>query len=148
AAALIGGELMEGLSVGEAAFEQWLASERARFRLLAGTVYTRLMERAEQHGKLEEALTHGLKLLSLDPLQEHVHRALMRIYTAQSRHDAALAQYERCRAELSGQLGVNPERETEELARSIRASRREGAAKVQAQPAAPEPEQDIPVLPE
>jgi TolB-like protein/Tfp pilus assembly protein PilF len=147
AAALIGGELMEGLSVPEPGFEQWLTAERARFRLLAGTLYTRLMERAEQGGQLEEALTHGLKLLSLDPLQEHVQRALMRIYAAQGRHDAALAQYERCCAELSGQLGVQPERETEELARSIRASRREGAAKAQARPP-PAPKTDAPVLPE
>jgi TolB-like protein/two-component SAPR family response regulator len=146
AAGLIGGELMEGFSVGEASFEQWLSAERARFRLLAGTVYTRLMERAERDGEFEKTLAHGLKLLSLDPLQEHVHRALMRIYAAQGRHDAALAQYERCRAELSSQLGVGPDRESEELARSIRASRREGA-KMQAQPtAAPEP--DTPALPE
>src|SRR5262249_26371879 len=80
AAELFGGEFMEGLSVGEASFEQWLLAERARFRLLAGSVYTLLMERAERNGKLEVALSHGLKLLSLDPLQEQVHRALMRIY--------------------------------------------------------------------
>ena len=142
AAELIGGDLMEGLSVGEVAFEQWLVSERARFRLHAGTVYTRLMERAERGGRLGEALTLGLKLLSLDPLQEHVHRALMRIYAAQGRHDAALAQYERCRTELSSQLGVGPERETEDLARSIRASRREGAAKTQSAPS-PAPAPDV-----
>jgi len=69
----------------------------------------------------------------------------MRIYAAQGRHSAALAQYERCCAELSGRLGVQPERETEELARSIRASRR--AAKAQAEPA-PAPKPDAPVLPE
>ena len=83
AAELIGGELMEGLSVGEAGFEQWLAAERERFRLLSGRIHARLMERAEHDGRSEEALTHGLKLLSFDPLQEHVHRALMRLYAAQ-----------------------------------------------------------------
>ncbi len=31
---LVGGELMEGLSIGEPSFEQWLAGERERFRLL------------------------------------------------------------------------------------------------------------------
>lgn len=141
AAALIGGELMEGFSIGEAPFEQWLAAERQRFRLLASTVYAQLMERAEQGGRLDEALAHGLKLLSLDPLQEHVHRALMRLYAAQGRHDAALGQYERCRAELSSQLGVSPDAETDVLARSIRASRREGPAKP------PESEPDLPALP-
>jgi DNA-binding SARP family transcriptional activator len=141
AAALIGGELMEGFSIGEAPFEQWLAAERQRFRLLASTVYMQLMERAEQGGRLEEALAHGLKLLSLDPLQEHVHRALMRLYAAQGRHDAALGQYERCRVELSSQLGVSPDAETDALARSIRASRREGPAKP------PESEADLPPFP-
>jgi hypothetical protein len=47
AAALIGGELMEGLSIEEAGFEQWLAAERERFRLLTGRIYARLLEQSE-----------------------------------------------------------------------------------------------------
>jgi TolB-like protein len=141
AAELAGGELMEGLSVAEAGFEQWLTAERERFRLIVCGIRARLMECAEQGGRLEEALAHGLKLLSLDPLQEHVHRGLMRLYVAQGRSDAALAQYERCRRELSEQLGVAPQPETEALARSIRTSRRDGAAKREAPPSAI-PEQD------
>src|SRR5262249_25487964 len=43
--------------------------------------------------------------------------------------DAALAQYERCRRELSSQLGVRPEAETEDLVRSVRANRSKGPAK-------------------
>jgi TolB-like protein/DNA-binding SARP family transcriptional activator len=145
-AELIGGELMEGLSVGEAGFEQWLAAERERFRLLAGRIHARLMERAENDGRLAEALTHGLKLLCFDPLQEHVHRALMRLYAAQGRLDAALAQYEKCRRALSSQLGVRPQAETEDLARSIRASRREGPARPREAPLPPW-EPDSPALP-
>src|SRR5207244_3231320 len=70
-------------------------------------------------------------LLSLDPLQENVHRTLMRLYAARGRHDAALAQYERCRRELSDQLGVQPESQTEALANAIRAARRERPARLQ-----------------
>ena len=138
AALLIRGEFMEGLSVDEAAFEHWLAGERERFRQLACTVHSRLMDRAERSGDIEEALNHGLKLISLDPLQEQVHRSLMRLYTAQGRYDAALAQYERCKRELLSQLGVQPEPETETLARSIRSGRRNGPANVQLQ-ASPAP---------
>jgi adenylate cyclase len=65
----------------------------------------------------------------------------MRLYAAQGRHDAALAQYERCRRELSSQLGVQPEAETDDLARAIRATRREGPAKPHGPPSpSPEPE--------
>ena len=51
---------------------------------------------------------------------------------SQGRHDAALAQYERCRRELADQLGVRPEEETEDLARATRTSRRDGQARSQA----------------
>jgi TolB-like protein len=149
-ALLIRGEFMEGLSIDEAAFEYWLAGERERFRQLACSIHTRLMDRAERLGEIEDALNHGLKLISLDPLQEQVHRALMRLYAAQGRNDAALAQYERCKRELSSQLGVQPEPETETLARSIRAGRRNGPANMQVQapptPALPD-KPSIAVLP-
>ncbi len=150
AAELIGGDLMEGLSVGEAGFEQWLAAERERFRGLASSIYARLMERAEHGGRPEEALSWGLKLLALDPLREQVHRALMRLYAMQGRHDAAIAQYERCRRELSGELGVAPEQETEDLVRSIRASRRDRTVKPWVSPSpGPEPGRGKrPALPE
>ncbi|HEX6120446.1 MAG TPA: BTAD domain-containing putative transcriptional regulator [Dongiaceae bacterium] len=121
------GELLEGLSVDEPGFEQWLAGERERFRQLAGVAGIRLMDEAERSGRLDEALAHGVRLLSLDPLREQVHRAVMRLYVSQGRHDAALAQYERCRELLARQLAVQPESETDELARLIRAERRAGA---------------------
>ena len=135
-AELVGGELLEGLSVGEPGFDQWLRAERERFHLLTCSLHARLMDSAERRGNLEEALVSGLRLLSLDPLQENVHRKLMRAYAAQGRLDAALAQYERCRRDLSKQLGVTPEPETQELARFIRASRRETGTVTVAEPQA------------
>jgi DNA-binding SARP family transcriptional activator len=126
AADLIGGELMEGLAIAEPGFEDWLAAERERLRRIACGIHGRLMRDAERDGRLEEGLAHGLELLALDPLQEGVHRTLMRLYAAQRRHDAALSQYERCRRELAEQLGARPDAEAEELARSIRSRRRAG----------------------
>ncbi|MGH6907632.1 MAG: AfsR/SARP family transcriptional regulator, partial [Aestuariivirga sp.] len=129
AAGIIRGEFLEGLSINEPAFEQWLTSEREKFRLQACAINTKLMEHSESRGDFEEALGHGLKLVSFDPLQEHAHRAVMRIYAAQGRPDAALSQFERLKRELSTQLGVQPDPQTAELARSIKAQRREGPAR-------------------
>lgn len=134
AAPVFRGDLMEGLSIDAAAFEQWLAGERERFRLAACSVYLRLMQRAEQDGRVEEAIAYGQKLLSIDPLQEQVHRALMRFYAAQGRYDAALAQYERCRRELSEQIGVRPQPETDDLVRSLRLKRQGRAAEAGGNP--------------
>jgi DNA-binding SARP family transcriptional activator len=74
---------MEGLSIEEPGFQDWLQTEREQVPLLACGVYARLLDQAQTAGRLEEALTAGLKLVLLDPSQEHVHRALMRIYAAQ-----------------------------------------------------------------
>jgi TolB-like protein/Tfp pilus assembly protein PilF len=125
AADAIGGELMEGLNIGETGFEQWLTTERERFRLLSCRIYMQLADRMEARGKVEEALTQCLKLIALDPLQEHVHRTIMRLYAAQGRLDAALAQYQRCRHELTSQLGVAPESQTDDLMRAIKAGRQQ-----------------------
>jgi TolB-like protein/Flp pilus assembly protein TadD len=141
AASLFTGEFLEGLAIDETGFDQWLTGERERLRLTAASIYARLMKSAEQGGKL-------LKLLSLDPFQEHVHRTLMRLHAAQRRPDAALAQYERCERELSNQLGVRPDTETESLARSIRASRRESMPKPEVKPALTLPDKpSVTVLP-
>ena len=57
----------------------------------------------------------ALLLLDLDPLQESVHRTLMRLYMYQDRVGAALAQYRSCRDLLARELGVGPAVETERL---------------------------------
>jgi TolB-like protein/Flp pilus assembly protein TadD len=139
AAELFAGELMEGLSTGEAAFEQWLVAERERFRDLTCTIQERLLRLLETRGRFDEALAVASRLLAIDPLRESVHRTAMRLYAALGRYDAALAQYDRCCRELSDNLQIRPEVETEELAQSIRRRRR--GAEV-ARPAA------APVLPD
>ena len=117
------GELMEGFALNEAPFEQWLAGERQRFRQILCAVLLQRMNDASLAGSIDEALQLGLALLSVDALQELVHRAVMKLYEDQGRRDAALAQYERLKHELLTQLGVQPEAETSALARAIAAGR-------------------------
>ena len=57
----------------------------------------------------------ALRLLTLDPLQESVHRTLIRLYLYQDRVGSALDQYRRCRELLAAELGVKPAPETERL---------------------------------
>lgn len=139
AVSLFKGDFLEGFAIDEPGFDQWLTTERERLRLVVSSMHAGLMKAAEQQGRLEKAVNHGLGLLTLDPLQEQVHRALMRLYAAQGRPDAALAQYDRLEHELSSQLDVKPDAETEALFRSIRSSRRESAPRAQGKPAAASP---------
>ncbi len=144
AALLLRGEFLEGLEIGEPGFDQWLTVERERVRQMACDILALLMESAVRDGTQENALLYGQRLLSYDPLQEHVHRTLMRIYAAQNRPDAALAQFERCKAILAGQLNIAPAPETTNLERTIKSARRIPLAV--SVPKSMSPESDAPLI--
>src|SRR5215813_10285757 len=80
AAALYQGDLLEGISPGSAQFEEWLRAERERLHELALEVFAKLLGHRMKLDAIEPAIQTALRLLSLDPLQEVTHRALMRLY--------------------------------------------------------------------
>src|SRR6185295_6699278 len=67
----------------------------------------------------ERAIQTALRLLSLDPLQEAAHRALMRLYARHGRRASALRQYQVCVEVLQRELGVEPEPETRRVYQDI-----------------------------
>ncbi len=128
AAALYRGDLLEGFHAAAPAFDHWLAIERERLRGVALAVMARLLAHHEQAGETEQAIASATRLLALDPLQESVHRALIRLYERQGRQALALKQYRLCRAALQLELGVSPEPETEALYQAMLRARREPVA--------------------
>lgn len=103
------GELLEGC------YEDWVVRERERLRLLYVNSLIHLLHYHEQHGAVEQALTHGLQILQLDPLREEVHRDVMRLYESAGQRPFALKHYETCRRILDAELGVLPMEETRAL---------------------------------
>jgi len=119
AAALYQGELLEGLSVDEPPFEEWLLAERERLRELALEALARLLAHQSNSPATERAIQTAIRLLALDPLQEPAHRTLMRLYARQGRRSAALKQYQVCVGVLRRELGAEPEPETRRLYQDI-----------------------------
>jgi TolB-like protein/DNA-binding SARP family transcriptional activator len=118
AAALYRGELLEGVSLPDAGFADWLLVERTRLHDVAVGVLARLL--STQSGG--EAIGTAQRLLQLDPTREETHRALMRLYVAQGDRSQALRQYHVCRENLRRNLEVEPEPETERLYKDIQSS--------------------------
>src|SRR5262245_36909786 len=106
AARLYQGDFLAGLGLQEPPFEEWLLAQRARLRELALEVLARLLAHHRHAGQLEAALQSALQLLTLDPLQEPVHRTLMRLYVQLGRRGAALRQYQVCTALFERELRV------------------------------------------
>lgn len=117
------GDLLSGLVVDEAPFEEWLVAERERLRELAVEALARLLAHQRNVGDIEPAVQTALRLVTLDPLQETVHRTLMRLYAEQGRRGAALRQYQHCVEVLQRELGIEPEADTKRLYQEILARR-------------------------
>src|SRR5262249_47300844 len=119
AVALYQGDLLEGVRVTEESFEDWLRAERARLRQLAIDALTRLFTLQSKADETERAVHTAARLLALDPVQESVHRALMRLYAGQGRRGEALRQYQVCVGVLQRELRAEPEAETKHLYREL-----------------------------
>jgi DNA-binding SARP family transcriptional activator/tetratricopeptide (TPR) repeat protein len=137
AAALYHGDLLAGLGGQAATFEEWLLSERERLRELALEALTKLLAHQSKSGATEHSIQTAVRLLALDPLQEAVHRALMRVFARQGRRAAALKQYQVCVGVLHRVLGTEPEAQTKQLYRDILRHELPEPAGVEAPPGRP-----------
>ncbi|HSN69812.1 MAG TPA: BTAD domain-containing putative transcriptional regulator, partial [Thermoanaerobaculia bacterium] len=115
AAELYRGEFLEGLSIAEAGFEDWVAIERDKLRETALSALSAMVDLQTNAGKSEAAVQTSLRILSIDPLRESTHRLLMRLYVLQGRRESAIKQFQTCREILRRQLDVDPEEETKRL---------------------------------
>ena len=122
------GDLLAGLALQEPPFEEWLVGERERLRQLLTEALARLLAHQREAGAVDSAIHTALKLLTLDPIQEQVHRTLMRLYAQAGRRGAALRQYQACVTVLERELRTQPDDATKALYREILQSRGAGAA--------------------
>lgn len=119
AAMLYRGDLLEGISSTSCQFEAWLSAERQRLRTQAMQALAGLLDSGGRE-HMDIAIALALRILAIDPLQEEVHRVVMRCYTQQGRRTEALRQYDLCRSVLWREVRAVPEQETERLQREIR----------------------------
>lgn len=123
AIALYRGELLSEFFLSESPlFEEWLLLTREKFHQAAIGALTQLLRHHEGRGAdgYTDTITTALRLLELEQWREVAHRALMRALALRGEPNAALAAYERCRAILAAELGVEPEPDTRTLAEQIR----------------------------
>lgn len=128
------GEFLEGFPSITPEFDRWLDAERSALRATHIAALLKLCEMHEGENAVDELVAIATRLLALDPLQEHVHRLLIRAYGKQKRYDAALKQYDRLVDILESELGVRPEPPTTALITEVRKAR-SGTAPVYSAPA-------------
>jgi DNA-binding SARP family transcriptional activator/predicted ATPase len=114
------GDFLEGFTLADAPeFDDWAAAERERFRRLAVRGWMALAHQRELAREWPAAREALERALALDPLQEDIQRAAMRVQFRAGDRAGAIRRYEQLRRLLDDELGVPPMEETRALYDSI-----------------------------
>jgi DNA-binding SARP family transcriptional activator len=119
AAELYRGDFLDGFYLNEERFDQWVIAERDRLHRMTLRVHAQLVELLSRRGAVDDAVGAAQKSLRIDPLQEPMHRTLMRLYLQSGDVVNALQQYETCARLLKRELRIEPDAETKALQREI-----------------------------
>ena len=115
AVALYHGDFMEGFELDEERFDHWVIAERDRLHRVALRAHAQLAESQARAGTIDKAIATAQQSLRIDPLQETMHRTLMRLYIDSGDLVNALQQYDVCAKILKRELQVEPDAETRKL---------------------------------
>jgi CheY-like chemotaxis protein len=122
AAEIYRGNLLDHFESDLPGFDAWIAERRLHYWHAALAVLGKLLAAQIKAGWWENATDTAGRLLALDPTQEVVHRALMRLQLEQGRPDSALRRYQECSDILERQFDRQPSAETERLREEILAA--------------------------
>lgn len=108
------GDLLEGC------YQEWCLIERERLQNCYLTMLDKVICYCRKEGDHQRALNYGERILRLDRAHERTHQQLMRVLYASGDRIGALRQYDRCKAALQEELGVEPSQRTQKLCEQIR----------------------------
>jgi len=124
AAALVGGDFLEGFSVPSApGFDDWLEQERSAVRKRSVEVLINHSEQLIRWGRAPEAIPVAARAMALDPTSEVALHSLMKSLVLAGDRTGALEQFEKFSERLREELGTVPSGETRTLAERVRQER-------------------------
>jgi DNA-binding SARP family transcriptional activator len=123
AAKLYQGPFLDGFASPDDGFAEWLPSLRQQLHREACHTLREASARAAAAGDSASAISFAERSLELDPLQEDVHREVVRLYLSAGNRTRAMRQYENCVSVLRSELGVEPAEETRQLLTLMRSDR-------------------------
>lgn len=128
------GDFLDGFELDEEKFDQWVLAERDRLHRMALRAHASLVEQFSRAGAVDEAVATAQRSLRIDPLQEAMHRTLIRLYLQSGDTTNALQQYDICAKSLKRELAVEPDGETKGLYNEVvNARKRRNAAPTEAE---------------
>jgi DNA-binding SARP family transcriptional activator len=125
---LYAGDFLDGFQLDEEKFDQWVIAERDRLHRLSLRAHSQLADIFARSDSVDEAIAVAQRSLRIDPLQEPMHRTLMRLYVKSGDLANALQEYDALAKVLRRELNVEPDAETKALHQEILNLRKRRAA--------------------
>ena len=114
------GDFLEGFSLPDSPqFDDWIASEQERYRLMAMNGFAGLARLHEEQRNYPTALEAMRRALAFNPFQEELQRNFMRLLYLNGDRTGVIQQYESLRKLLDEEMGVLPMPETRALYDSL-----------------------------
>ena len=104
-------------------YEDWVAGPREEFRERYLSLLVELAQVHEARGAYPAAIETLQRVVAAEPIHEDAHAGLMRLYALTGQRQQALRQYQRLRAALERDLGVEPAAASQALYQDIVAGR-------------------------
>jgi TolB-like protein len=118
--ALYRDELLDGLVLREALYDEWLLGAQRHFRRAACDVIERLAFGLAEVDRPEDAVDVLNRRITMDPACEPAHRHMMEIFEHVGRRSDALRQFQHLTEALARELGTKPSPETTAVYERIR----------------------------
>lgn len=96
-------------------YDEWVVTERERFRQVRLHALERLCGQFAAAGRFGRAIESGLAAVASEPLRESAHRVLICAYLDEGNQGEAIRQYETCRQILRRELDIDPSPVTQAL---------------------------------
>jgi len=114
------GPLLDGIGFDEPAVDEWLESNREQIRHRFVDAARQALATIADPAAADAAWRLALKVIEVDSSEEAAYRAMMRICAARGDRGLALRIFGRCKRILATELGVQPSKETLDLAATLR----------------------------
>jgi TolB-like protein/Tfp pilus assembly protein PilF len=113
-------DLLDGLVLREALYDEWLLGAQHQFRRMACDAIERLASKLPALDRADEAVDVLNRRIAMDPACEPAHRHLMELFERMGRRSDALRQYQFLSEALDRELSTEPSAETRAIYERIR----------------------------
>jgi DNA-binding SARP family transcriptional activator len=100
-------------------YDDWVLMERERFRQLRLRALEGLADKLIVAARFAEAMDAALAAVSVEPLRESAHRAVIRVHLAEGNYSEALREYDGYRRMLGDELDVEPSPQLTDTIRTV-----------------------------